>query len=112
MKLLFCNKCFDVRRVHEDGITSCDCGESSAFYADDLPHVEVQCEHAHKIFLDNRDIANAIFLTPEGAARLYATFDWRTHPGWKGGTWLRAEEVWEPGGSDERSGVQPEEPGR
>ena len=64
MKLLFCNKCFDVRRVHEDGITSCDCGESSAFYADDLPHVEVQGEHAHKIFVDNRDVANAIFSSP------------------------------------------------
>ena len=112
MKLLFCGKCFDVRRVHEDGITTCDCGESSAFCTDDLPHVELQGEHAHKIFVDNRDVANAIFLTPEGPARLYATFDWRTHPGWRGGTWLRAEEVWEPGRSDERSGVQSEEPDR
>ena len=108
MKLLFCNKCFDVRRVHEDGITTCDCGESSAFYTDDLPHVEVRGENAQKIFVDNRDIANAIFLTPEGSARLYATFDWRTHPGWKGGTWLRAEDVWEPEPSNERSDIQSE----
>jgi hypothetical protein len=112
MKLLFCNKCFDVRRVHQDGITTCDCGESSALYTDDLPHVEVQGEHAHKIFVDNRDVANAIFLTPEGPARLYAIFDWRTHPGWKGGTWLRAEDVWELERGDDRSDIQSQESDR
>ena len=90
MKLLLCGKCFDMRRVHEDGITTCDCGESSAFCTDDLPHVELQGEHAHKIFVDNRDVANALFLAVEGG-RLYATFDWRTRPGYKGGTWLRGE---------------------
>jgi len=104
MKLLFCAACYDIRRVHQDGVTTCDCGQSSAWHTGDLPHVEVQGEHALKIFVDNRDVANAIFLTPEGPARLYATFDWRTHPGWKGGTWLRAEEVWEPEKNDARSG--------
>jgi len=108
MKLLLCGTCFDIRRVHRDGVTTCDCGESSAFHTDDL-HVELQGAHALKIFVDNRDISNAVFLTPDVPARLYATFDWRTHPGWKGGTWLRAEEVWEPKNSDERGGEQSKE---
>jgi hypothetical protein len=92
MKLLLCSKCWDIRRVHQDGVTRCDCGESSARYTEDLPHVEVQGEHAQKIFVDNRDVANALFLKVEGG-RLYATFDWRTHPGWRGGTWLREEDL-------------------
>jgi len=111
MKLLLCAACFDIRRIHRDGTTTCDCGASSAFHTDDV-HVELRGEHAHKVFIDNRDVANAIFLTPEGPARLYATFDWRTHPGWKGGTWLRANEVWEQKERDERSGDQPEESDR
>jgi hypothetical protein len=24
--------------------------------------------------------------------RLSMTFDWRTHPGWRGGTWLQEED--------------------
>jgi hypothetical protein len=40
MKLLLCGACFDVRRVHREGTTTCDCGASSAFHTDDL-HVEV-----------------------------------------------------------------------
>ena len=109
MKLLLCGNCFDMRRVHQDGVTRCDCGESSAWYTEQLPHVELQGEHARKIFVDNRGVSNAIFLTPEGPARLYATFDWRTHPGWRGGTWLRADEVWEPGESRERGDAEREE---
>jgi hypothetical protein len=38
-------------------------------------------------------VVNALFLVPDVPARLYATFDWRTHPGWRGGTWLRDENV-------------------
>ena len=106
MKLLFCAACWDIRRVHQDGVTTCDCGESSAWHTEELPHVEVQGEHAHKIFVDNRDVANALFLAPEGPARLYATFDWRTHPGWKGGAWLRADEIWEPEGNDQRDDAE------
>jgi hypothetical protein len=92
MKLLLCGACFDLRRVHREGTTTCDCGASSAFHTDDL-HVEIRGPHAHKVFLDNRDVANFTQVAPpEGPHRLYATFDWRTTPGYKGGTWLRAEE--------------------
>ena len=89
MKLLLCGACLDMRRIHRDGTTTCDCGASSAFHTDDV-HVEVRGENAHKVFVDNRDVANALFLAVEGG-RLYATFDWRTRPGYKGGTWLRGE---------------------
>ncbi len=92
MKLLLCGKCYDIRRVNEKGVTRCDCGESSAWHTEDVSHVEVAGEHAQKVFVDNRDVANALFLKVEGG-RLYATFDWRTHPGWRGGTWLRDEDV-------------------
>jgi hypothetical protein len=99
-----------MRRIRRDGTTACDCGESSAFHTDDV-HVEVRGENAQKVFIDNRDLANALFLSVEGG-RLYATFDWRTQPGYKGGAWLRADEAWEPEESDERSGDQPEESDR
>ncbi len=89
MKLLLCGACLDMRRIHRDGTTTCDCGQSSALHTDDV-HVEVRGENAQKVFVDNRDVANALFLAVEGG-RLYATFDWRTHPGYKGGTWLRRE---------------------
>jgi hypothetical protein len=91
MKLLLCGKCYDMKRVHRDGVTRCDCGESEAFHTDHV-HVEVRGEHAQKVFVDNRDVANALFLRVEDG-RLYATFDWRTRPGWRGGTWLREEDA-------------------
>lgn len=91
MKLLLCGKCFDIRRVHRDGVTRCDCGESEAFHTDEV-HVEVCGEHSQKVYVDNRDVANALFLRVEDG-RLYMTFDWRTHPGWRGGTWLREEDM-------------------
>ena len=87
MKLLLCGACYDMRRVHREGTTTCDCGASSAFHTDDV-HVEMRGEHAQKVFVDNRDVANALFLAVEDG-RLYATFDWRSEPGYKGGTWLR-----------------------
>ena len=87
MKLLLCGACYDMGRVHREGTTTCDCGASSAFHTDDV-HVETRGEHAQKVFVDNRDVADAPFLAVEGG-RLYATFDWRTEPGYKGGTWLR-----------------------
>jgi hypothetical protein len=59
-----------------------------------------------KLLFCDRDVANALFLAPEGPARLYATFDWRTHPGWKGGAWLRADEIWEPEGNDQRDDAE------
>ena len=89
MNLLICGKCFDVRRVHRDGVTRCDCGESSAFHSDDV-HVEVRGESAQKVFVDSRDVANALCL-PGGLEVSVLHFDWRTRFGWRGGTWLRDE---------------------
>jgi len=90
MKLLLCGKCYDWR-VHRDGVTRCDCGESEAFHTDDV-HVEMRGQ-AQKVYLDNRDIANYQLVRPNIPARLYASFDWRTTPGQKDGTWIRAEDL-------------------
>lgn len=97
MKLLLCGKCYDIRRVHRDGVTRCDCGESEPFHTDDV-HVEMRGQ-AQKVYLDNRDIANYLFLKPTIPERLYASFDWRMTPGYKGGTWIREEDLLEDGPS-------------
>ena len=95
MKLLLCAACYDVRRVNRECVTTCDCGASFAWHTDDL-HVEMRGQ-AQKVYLDNRDIANHLFLKPTIPERLYASFDWRMTPGYKGGTWIREENLLQDG---------------
>ena len=95
MKLLLCAACYDIRRINRECITTCDCGASFAWLTDEI-HVELRGQ-AQKVYLDNRDIANYLLLKPTIPARLYASFDWRTTPGYKGGTWIREEDLLEDG---------------
>jgi hypothetical protein len=95
MKLLLCEACYDIRRINRECVTVCDCGASVAWLTDEI-HVELRGK-GQKVYLDNRDIANYLMLRPTIPARLYASFDWRTTPGYKGGTWMREEDLLEDG---------------
>jgi hypothetical protein len=105
VKLLLCEACYDVRRVNRECVTTCDWGASFAWHTDDLL-VKMRGQ-AQKVYLDNRDIANYLALKPTVPvpARLYASFDRRTTPGYKGGTWIREEDLLEDGPPPPRTPV-------
>ena len=42
------------------------------------------------MFLDNREVANALSLPTEGG-RVYLVAEWRDVPGYKGGAWQKSQ---------------------
>jgi len=59
MKLLFCPRCQDIRKLQmEPDVTTCNCGDSWGFYKSDGWHAVIG--HGMAIGMDNNSIAYAI----------------------------------------------------
>lgn len=59
MKLIFCKKCTDLRKMHRQD-TLCYCGESGGRYLADGLHVEVWGRYVEVVAVNNYSIAGAV----------------------------------------------------